>query len=395
MPKGQKKDYTYKELRDEREYGFYWYSALWRAIRPVIVVGCALLVVIGLLSSVWGKIYGEYLAPVDTGDAAEVTFQVASGDSLTRVATNLEESGLIRSKTLFKYYCDFAGMGQKIQPGTFRLTRAMTMGEIANQLTTGDGNPMVRNVTMIPGWTVEDLAAKLFTDGVITDQAAFLELCRAGAAFQDFYYVADLMKTPNLSQRKYALEGYLSPNTYEVYTNATPEEILRKMLSQTERTFSQEVQDRAEELGMTLDQVLTLASLIEKEAKKPDFARVSAVFHNRIRDKMPLGSDVTIHYITGVRKMALSGDDLKAQSLYNTYLHQGLPLGPICSPSSDAIQAAVYPDEQFVAEKYLYFCSKDPESGELHFSRTLKEHEQAVAIYAPLWRQYDQSRGIQ
>ena len=110
---------------------------------------------------------------------------------------------------------------------------------------------------------------------------------------------------------------------------------------------------------------------------------------------MTLGSDVTIHYITGVRKMALANSDLQASSPYNTYKNKGLPLGPICNPSTEAIAAALYPDETYVAENYLYFCSKDPESGELHFSRTQAEHDQAVAIYAPLWKAYDESRGIE
>lgn len=109
---------------------------------------------------------------------------------------------------------------------------------------------------------------------------------------------------------------------------------------------------------------------------------------------MKLQSDVTIHYITGVRKMALEEQDLKANNPYNTYVVSGLPVGPICSPSAAAIQAALYPDETYVAENYLYFCAKNPESGELYFSRTLEEHEQAVAIYAPLWKKYDESRGI-
>ena len=92
--------------------------------------------------------------------------------------------------------------------------------------------------------------------------------------------------------------------------------------------------------------------------------------------------------------MALDNNDLATSSPYNTYQVTGLPLGPICSPSEEAINAALYPDETYVAENYLYFCAKDPESGELHFSKTLQEHEQAVAIYAPLWQKYDESRGI-
>ena len=132
----------------------------------------------------------------------------------------------------------------------------------------------------------------------------------------------------------------------------------------------------------------------EKEAKESDFTRVSAVFHNRLRAGMKLESDVTIHYITGVRRMSLSEADLGATNPYNTYLYRGLPPGPICNPSPAAIRAALYPDSAMVAEKYLYFCAKEPESGELYFSRTLEEHERAVAVYAPLWQQYDKNRGL-
>lgn len=393
--KKQKRNYTYQSMHEEREYGLYWYSGLWRTLRPFLIGLTTLIVVIGLLSALWSKVYGEYLAPTDPTSQEEVLFTVESGQSLTRVSNNLEAAGLIRSKTVFKYYCDFAGMGQKIQVGTYRLNRAMTITDIANQLTTGDGNPIVRNITLIPGWTIEEFAAKLVKDGVLADSTEFLALCRTGEAFTEYYYVSDVLQSKNVSKRKYALEGYLAPNTYEVYVTATAEDIIRKLLSQTERAFPADAQDRAQEMGYTMDEMLTLASLIEKEAKEADFAKVSAVFHNRLRQGIKLGSDVTIHYITGVRKMSLSGSDLKLDSPYNTYLYAGLPIGPICAPSAQAITAALYPDETYVAENYLYFCAKDPESGELHFSRTLQEHEQAVAIYAPLWKAYDESRGIQ
>ena len=391
----KKRNYTYRSLRDEREYGGYWYAGLWNILRPILIGACALMVVVGLLAAGWNRVYADYLAPSDASDASAVPFAVESGQSLTRVATNLEKAGLIRSKTIFKYYCDFAGMGQKIQAGNYTLNRTMSMNEIADQLTRGDGNPLVRNITLIPGWTIEDFADKLAADGVLADKTEFLSLCRTGERFADYYYVADALATANASQRKYMLEGYLSPNTYEIYTDATAEDILRKLLSQTERAFPADAQDRAQELGYTMDQMLTLASLIEKEAKSADFAKVSAVFHNRLKQKVKLQSDVTIHYITGVRKMALTNSDLQLDSPYNTYLYAGLPLGPVCSPSAEAINAALYPDETYLAENYLYFCAKDPESGELYFSRTLEEHNQAVQIYAPLWKAYDESRGIQ
>ena len=171
-------------------------------------------------------------------------------------------------------------------------------------------------------------------------------------------------------------------------------EIIRKLLSQTEAVFPLEYQERAEELGMSMDQVLTLASLIEKEAKESDFARVSAVFHNRLKAGMKLESDVTIHYLTGVRKMSLTEKDLQVDSPYNTYKHTGLPLGPVCNPSPAAIRAALYPDEVMIAENYLFFCAKEPESGELYFSKTLDQHNRAVEVYSPLWQKYDRDRGI-
>ena len=351
--------------------------------------------VAGILFSVWNKVYGEFIAPPDENSTAQVPFTIESGQSLTRVANRLEEAGLIRNRTVFKYYCDFAGWGQKIQSGSYTLSPSMTMRQIADQLTRGDGNPIVRNITLIPGWTIEQFAEQLVKDGVLTDSAEFLSLCKSGTSFSEFYSVQDVLNSRNVSQRRYVLEGYLAPDTYEIYIGATASEIIRKLITQTERVFSVACEDRAEEMGYTMDEILTLASMIEKEASKADFAKVSAVFHNRLKAGMKLQSDVTIHYITGVRKMSLTGSDLALDSLYNTYQVKGLPLGPICAPSADAINAALYPDETFVAENYLYFCATSPESTELHFSRTLQEHEQAVAIYAPLWQQYDKERGIE
>jgi len=228
---------------------------------------------------------------------------------------------------------------------------------------------------------------------VLTDSTEFLELCRTGEKLRDYYYVDDLFTAKVTSQRRYVLEGYLAANTYEIYTDSSAEDIIRKLVSQMERAFPADYQDRAEELGFTMDEILTLASMIEKEAKTGDFAKVSAVFHNRLKKKMKLGSDVTVNYVTGDTRLVLTNDDISINSPYNTYVVEGLPVGPICAPSVAAINAALYPDETFMAEGYLYFCAKDPESGELHFSRTLEEHEQAVAVYAPLWKKYDESRG--
>ena len=355
---------------------------------------CVALVVTGVVMAAWNSIDRHFFAPVDENDPSEITFTVASGSSLTRVANNLEAENLIRNRTVFKYFADCLGYGQKIQAGEYKVRRDMRMQDIMELLTTGDGNPITRNITVIPGWGVRDIAAYLKEQNVIPDEEQFLGLCRSGRDFSAYYYVADVLGTGNAASRLFALEGYLAPDTYEIYTNATAEDIIKKLLSQTEAVFINEYHDRADELGMTMDQVITLASMIEKEAKTADFARVSAVFHNRLKANMALDSDVTVKYASGVKRMSLTNSDLQVQSPYNTYLHKGLPIGPICSPSAAAIRAALYPDEQFLADNYLYFCSKDPNTGELHFSRTLEEHNLAVSIYAPLWQAYDKEQGL-
>ena len=389
----QEKDYTYRSMRDERRYGLFWYSGLWQILRPILVALTVMILVIGIGATVWHKLYDEFAAPVDANDDTEYTFEITSGQSLNSVANKLEGNELIRSKTVFKYYCDFAGMGQKIQVGTYQLKKNMTMEEIAEQLTAGDGNPRVRNITLIPGETIEEFAAKLVRTGVLESDEKFLALCREGTTFKGYECVDKVLESRSRSERKYALEGYLAPNTYEIYIGTDEETIIRKMLSQTEAVFD-EFRTEIAKKSMTVDQVLTLASIIEKEAKEEEFDRVSAVFYNRQKRGMKLESDVTVHYATGVRKMALTNADLAVNSPYNTYRVTGLPVGPICNPSQAAIRAALNPNEVDLADGILYFCAMEPNSGKLKFARTKEEHDSNVAAYKKYWEEYDRSRGI-
>ena len=389
----REKDYTYRSIRDERQYGLFWYSGLWQILRPILVALTVMILVIGIGATVWHKLYDEFAAPVDANDDTEYTFEITSGQSLNSVANKLEGNELIRSKTVFKYYCDFAGMGQKIQVGTYQLKKNMTMEEIAEQLTAGDGNPRVRNITLIPGETIEEFAAKLVRTGVLESDEKFLALCREGTTFKGYECVDKVLESRSRSDRKYALEGYLAPNTYEIYIGTDEETIIRKMLSQTEAVFD-EFRTEISKKAMTVDQVLTLASIIEKEAKEEEFDRVSAVFYNRQKRGMKLESDVTVHYATGVRKMALTNADLSVNSPYNTYRVTGLPVGPICNPSQAAIRAALNPNEVDLADGILYFCAMEPNSGKLKFARTKEEHDSNVAAYKKYWEEYDRSRGI-
>ena len=385
---------TERELHERRRYGFFWYDWLWRILRPALVFLASFVIVCGLVYTGYRKIDAMFFAPVDAKDTTVVEFEVASGSSLSTVSKNLEEAGLIRNHSVFKYMADFMGMGQKIQSGDYELTRAMSATDILDELISGDGKPLTATITIIPGWTVEDIANYLVEHKILRSADEFLSLCKTGEAYSGYYFIEDMLKKADSDQRLYALEGYLSPNTYEIYTSSSADTIIKRLLSQTEAAYSLSYDERAQELGMTMDEVFTLASMIEKEAKTADFAKVSAVFHNRLKKGMSLGSDVTVKYVSGSEKMVLSGSDLSVESPYNTYTRKGLPVGPICNPSMDAVVAALYPDEQYLAQKYLYFCSKDPNSGELYFSKTQEEHDAAVAMYRPLWEEYDRSRGL-
>lgn len=383
---------TERELHERRRYGFFWYDWLWRILRPALVFLASFVIVCGLVYTGYRQVDAMFFAPVDAQDERVVEFEVASGSSLSSVSRKLEEAGLIHNHSVFKYMADLMGMGQKIQSGDYELKRSMSSTEILNQLIAGDGKPLTMRITIIPGWTVEDIAAYLVEQDIVKTKEEFLSACKDGAAYSGYYFIEETMKTAD--QRLYALEGYLSPNTYEIYTSSSADTIIKRLLSQTEAAYSLSYDERAQELGMTMDQVFTLASMIEKEAKTADFAKVSAVFHNRLKKGMTLGSDVTVKYVSGSEKMYLKDSDLDVDSPYNTYRRKGLPVGPICNPSMGAVVAALYPDEQYVAQKYLYFCSKDPDSGELYFSRTQEEHDAAVAMYRPLWEEYDRSRGL-
>ena len=393
--KDKRKGYlTERELHERRRYGFFWYDWLWRLIRPALIFLASFVIVCGLVYTGYRQIDNMFFAPVDVDDASVVEFEVASGSSLSSVARKLEEAGLVRNHSVFKYMADLMGMGQKIQSGDYDLSRSMSATEILDQLIAGDGKPLTMNITIIPGWTVEDIAAYLVEQDILKTKEEFLAACKTGENYSGYYFIEEMKKTANADQRLYALEGYLSPNTYEIYTSSSADTIIKRLLSQTEAAYSISYDERAQELGMTMDEVFTLASMIEKEAKTEDFAKVSAVFHNRLKKDMTLGSDVTVKYVSGSEKMFLKDSDLDVDSPYNTYRRKGLPLGPICNPSMGAVVAALYPDEQYVAQKYLYFCSKDPDSGELYFSKTQEEHDAAVAMYRPLWEEYDRSRGL-
>ena len=394
-----RKFYNQRTLLREREYGFYWYAWLWKIIRPILIFGASAIIVLGIFVNVWFALYDNFLKPVNPDDQTTVTFKINQGDYVSTIGNHLVEQGLLRNKGIFKYMVMFKGVTSDIQYGTYQLSPSMNVSEIIDILSSGTSS-VERSITIIPGWTVEDIANYFYSIGAIENKADFLALCNDQEKFASVsHQVAQAVEAGSTSGRKYLLEGYLAPDTYRVFTTASAESLIKTLLSQTELVMddlyasieaNEAVAEGSFVSTLTQDQTIILASMIEKEAgTADDYGRVSAVFHNRLARGMRLESDPTVKYVTGSTDFILPSDELNLDSAYNTYVIGGLPVGPICNPSKAAIEAALHPNQDYINEGYLYFCSKDPSSGELQFSRTLEEHEAAVAQYRPLWEAYD------
>ena len=403
--------YNLRALHEDREYGLYWYAWLWRIARPVLVFLCSALMVVGMVATGYKWVYNHYFAPVDDQNAQVVTFHVEKGESATKIAGNLVEKGLLRNDRVFRYLVQFQGLTNQLSYGVYKLSPSMSVTDVIAELTSGS-QTNERVITIVPGWTCEDIAEYLVSIGALEDSQEFLTLCKDGERFvSSSYALRDAQNNGTLSGRRYALEGYLSPDTYRVFTSATAESIIRTLLNQNNKVvddvfYAESTQYYVDEEGvfhevetyqhdLSMDEVIILASMIEKEAgSKADYGKVSAVFHNRLAQGWKLESDPTATYLTRERKLALSEEDMLSPSLYNTYYVDALPIGPICNPSKAAMEAAKAPDLQFIQDGYMYFCAMEPTSGQLAFSRTREEHDANVARYRPLWEEYDRQQAL-
>lgn len=362
---------------------------LQRINRPtkVFLVSLGLVLLIGL--ALWGFIHAKYLAPVNASDKTVIEVEIPRGSGINTIGRILEENGIIRNKTIFKLYVDLYDRGSKLRSGTYELSPSMELMEIINTLCSGESTDNVAKLLIKEGYTVDDIANLLVQKGVIDKPEEFTNALKDLSPYTQAYpFLEEPVKEKD--KRKNPAEGYLFPDTYEVYSDAKPEEVANKLWYRFTQIYSDTYQQRAEELDMTTDEVITLASLIQKEAKSADFKKVSAVFHNRLKAGMPLQSCASVQYIIGVKRLNLTSEDLAIDSPYNTYKNKGLPEGPICNPGKEAIEAALYPDETYLDENYLYFCLGDPETGETVFSKTLQEHNANVEKYRPLWIEADE-----
>ncbi len=365
--------------------------AAWTHICPVLATVCSIVIAVLILLSVGKAVIRKVFMPVDPNDATPIVVEIPRGSGSSAIAKILyeaggeDEPGLISFKAAFKIYADFKGKSGSLKAGTYVLSRNMGIAQIVDIICSGNPPRETMTFTVAEGMTIEAIADRLVSLGVFEDKTRFLEICATGEGFLDEYSFLNNIVVPEGQSRPYLLEGYLFPDTYEIFVDSSEEAVIDKMLSRFAQVYTNEYAERAEELGLTMDQVIILASIIEKEAKTFDFNKVSAVFHNRLYLNMTLSSDATLEYIFKTGGLSLTPEQLADPTPYNTHLYPGLPLGPVANPGLDAINAALYPEEQFMSEGYLYFCLMDPETGALVFARTYEEHIANVERYSPNW----------
>ena len=375
----------------EKIHGFRLENIYSKISRSTLVFMISFVLVVVFFFGVWKFIDLKFIAPVDRSDTTTRSFVVESGSGSSTIAKNLEEEGFIRSSTAYQIYLDLNNKSNKLKAGTFELSPSMTMAEITDKLMVGGNSGEVIDFMFTEGKTVENLAQQLLDLGVIDSKETFLEHMKTGESYIGSHGFME--EAADKDGVRYVMEGFLFPDTYEIYANSTEEMVIEKLLTRFDEIFSDEYRARAEELGMTPYEVLTLASIIEKEGRTEDFKKVSAVFHNRLEKGYALESCATVQYALGIQRLHLTNEDISADSPYNTYKYTGLPAGPICNPGKAAIEAALYPDEDFMKDGYLFFCSKDPTSGELAFAKTAEEHAANQAKYAPAWDAWDEQNG--
>ena len=343
---------------------------------PLIMIGITFLIAITFFSSYLSYTYlvDKYKNPLDADSIyidpdTAVKFRIEKGMSTKEIADTLYDMGLIKNKFIYSFLSKFNGFDNTYKAGTYTLCDGLSYDEIMVKLS---GTPETVKVTFPEGFTTEQIAARLEANNVVSAE--------------DFLKAVDTVDTSSykfiraLSEnRDYRLDGYLFPDTYEFDVRADVETVIYKMLNRFDEVYKPSYYDKAEELGLSIDEVITLASIIEREAKlESDREIISGVFYNRLQSSDPdmkyMQSCATVRYV--YKKLynediiEITKEHEKVEDPYNTYRYPGLPPGAICSPGLASIEAALNPQKH----DFYYFVAKTDGSGGHIFSRTYEEH---------------------
>ena len=318
--------------------------------------------------------------PVAPQDHQTVMFHIEKGEGSYEIATNLQEKSFIRSRALFTVYAILTGRILQLQSGDYLLTPSMSASTILNKLASGDIE--IEKITIKEGWSLQNIAEEFELRGFFSQDDFFMI---TGTPGKDYRIEEDTIQPKDFSNEfpflkvkpEYvSLEGYLFPDTYQITANQIPEEIVRRMLQNFQTHMNQDILEQIQAQEKTLFEVLTMASLIEKEVRSFDDKKiVSGILWKRLTNNMRLQVDATVVYIREGNYKIVSIEETKTDSPYNTYVRDGLPLGPISNPSIESIQAALNP----VESPYWFYLS--PSANVTIFTRTFEEHKSAKAKY--------------
>ena len=300
---------------------------------------------------------------IDQSDTTQIAFEIEKGDAASAIATKLEARGLIHSGFAFTWAVSAQDLDERFHVGTYHLSRSMSGNEILRILTSSAAD--VR-ITIPEGFTTEDIAKRL-SDLKITDPISFRECVKTCE-----YPLPILEDRPDGQ----SLEGYLFPDTYDFTTGTEAREIINVLVRNFNQKLDSQMRIDAVANERTLHEIITVASLIEKEVSDPTDRRlVSGIIWSRLENDIPLGIDATVLYAIGETKTNITAKDLQVDSPYNTRLYKGLPPGPICNPGLDAIQSAIYPQDS----EWLFYLTDA--QGVTHYAKTNAEHEENKRQY--------------
>lgn len=299
---------------------------------------------------------------------------IPEGSGTAAVSSILAEKGLIRFPIAYRLYAEFRSFGEEYLSGEFTLNDSMSYDELRYALSPKKGTRLQKKITVPEGLTTDEIIDIFVSEGIGTKEG-FLHVIENGG---DFGY-GFLSEIPENKDRTYRLDGYLFPDTYFFYADSSETEVIAKLLAAFNRKFDEDLRAAALARGYTVDEILRIASIVEREAYyRSDMPAIASVFLNRLKSKnfLRLDSDATVKYIktlSGDTSAPTAEDIDTLHHPYNTYKIKGLPPGAICSPGYDAIFSVIYPADT----NYYYFVSAKDKS--TVFSRTYAEHLRAVA----------------
>lgn len=333
-----------------------------------------LLIIIFGSTGIFGFNYfiGKMLEPVGQGDTVNV--EIEDGAVISDVAELLAKNNLIRDVFAFELLAKKENVANQIQSGYYAFNPAESAQQILDRLVSGDVADA--SVTIPEGRNISEFA-QILEDQNICDADAFIEETKKVSVYQKEYPILSSIPLEQKDGVSRSLEGYLYPDTYRFSPNTEPSEVVKAMLDRFVEVYDKDYLARTKEMNKTVDEIVIMASIVELETKLvEDKANAASVFYNRIADGMPLQSDITVDYARGEKTAVLTTAETQYESPYNTYLHTGLPFGPICSFGETSLEAALYPANT----NYLYFVA-DMETGKIHFNETYEEHLADVKTY--------------